>query len=588
MEEQNTNQTSGMENQKEASDVPGDKIYSSSASEKMNAIVGKKKKKKWLLPALLAAVALCAGGFMGFRKYRAAKAFSMDAVANDAVVTRQSLQDSISVSGTVAAKSSYDVTSLKEGTIIAADFEEGQRIEKGQVMYVIDAGDLDKQINMEENNLERAKKALEEKELAYRTFLADFSGRTVKSTVGGFVKQMDLKEGYTTSGGKVGSVYSDTTMELTVPFLKEQALTLAPGMAATITLSHDRQQLVGTVSHISAQESTLSGYRIVHNVTFNIPNPGGLTTEMYATAQVGDMVSAGEARLQAGVEMDLYVKLERSVQVERVLVKEGDAVGNGTPIFTITQDSYDTIVREYEAGIREAQGAFQSAQNTLEKSSSDRGNYTITAPISGEVIKKNKKVGEKIVHDSKSDNVMAIIYDLSELLIQVNVDERQLQKVEAGQRVEATTDTFLGEVFTGKVTSTSIQPTTKDNVTTYPVVITLDQSAHGKLIPGMTLTCKVIRGNVENALTIPVDCLKRGETDRVYRKKEGAQADGDVPAGYEAVPVTVGMITNDLVEIKSGLEEGDLVYSDAAYGSMDMGMEGSDMEEMGGMVIVDE
>lgn len=50
-------------------------------------------------------------------------------------------------------------------------------------------------------------------------------------------------------------------------------------------------------------------------------------------------------------------------------------------------------------------------------------NYTITAPISGTVIRKNMKAGDKITSKGSGDGVMAVIYDLSSITFSMSIDE---------------------------------------------------------------------------------------------------------------------------------------------------------------------
>ena len=58
---------------------------------------------------------------------------------NTATVIRQNITSTLSSSGTISPKDTYSITSMSEGEVVQADFEEGDRVEAGQILYRIDA-----------------------------------------------------------------------------------------------------------------------------------------------------------------------------------------------------------------------------------------------------------------------------------------------------------------------------------------------------------------------------------------------------------------------------------------------------------------
>ena len=64
-----------------------------------------------------------------------------------AVVERRNITSELSSSGTLSPKDTYEITSLVEGEIISADFEEGDQVEKGQVLYVVDSSSMESELN---------------------------------------------------------------------------------------------------------------------------------------------------------------------------------------------------------------------------------------------------------------------------------------------------------------------------------------------------------------------------------------------------------------------------------------------------------
>ncbi len=264
-----------------------------------------------------------------------------------------------------------------------------------------------------------------------------------------------------------------------------------------------------------------------------------------------------------------------NLEVEELLVHEGDYVTSGTPLFRIKAKDVEDILDSYQDAVDQAQEKIESAQSNADNKQETYDNYTITAPISGQVITKSVKAGDKIDRSSGSTtSTLAVIYDLSEVTFEMSVDELDVGRVKVGQTVNITADAMEGQTFTGKVTNISLQSSQSNGVTNYPVTVTLDEV--GDLLPGMNVDGTIILDQVDEALMIPVDSLMRG--NRVYIKDESVtEQKGNVPAGFKAVEVETGISNDDYVQITSGLSEGDEVYVDSSTSNS------TDTFQMGGM-----
>lgn len=517
-----------------------------------------KKKSRWLTGIFICVVLLLAGAVAVRRRAKPAGAPAEE--NRTAQVTRQSITSELSSSGTLAAKDTYTITSLVEGEVIAADFEEGDQVEKGQILYQLDPSSIDSELNTASNSVSRAESSYNNAAEDYAEVQSKWSGNTYKATETGYIKNLYVEAGdKINNGSQIADIYSDALMKLRLPFLREEAALIPVGSQAVITLSGTGEQLPGVVTIVSSMDETLSGGRLVRYVTITVANPGGMTGDMTATAVVGEFSCSEEGSFTVSVDktMSASISGNSSVEIAGLLVNEGDYVTEGQPVFTITEKSAKDLLESYKNSLEQAEEGLESARNKLESTQDNLENYTITAPISGQVIQKAAKVGDNISRSGNTDNAMAVIYDLSSLTFEMSIDELDIQKVEVGQAVEVTADAFEGETFTGKVTNVSLQSSYSNGVTNYPVTVTLDEA--GKLLPGMNVDGTIIIDKAENVLTIPVDSLMRGS--RVYVKDETAlSADKGVPAGFRAVEVTTGLTNDQYVEILEGLSEGDEVY----------------------------
>lgn len=609
----------------------------------------KRKKRKGksgrIVIVLIVVLAALLGGFFLYKKKTSSQKRQGDQSVSTATVKRTDISSELTASSSLSPKDTYEVTSLVEGEVIEANFEEGDVVEKGQVLYRIDASSMDSDLSSAQTSLQRAKESAQTAQSDYAEETARIAGNTYRSTASGYIKTLYIKEGDKVNNGtKIADLYDDSVMKITVPFLSGEAAEINVGDEAAVTLEDTGEQISGTVTVVSSMEETLSGGRLVKNVTVEVSNPGGLTTDTAASVTVDGFVCSAEGTFTAKTETTLSVELSgnKSLEIENLLIHEGSYVEKNSELFQVTTKTAEEYLKEFKDAVESADDNLENAENKLSNTQDNVDDYTITAPISGTVITKNAKVGDKISKSSSGTTTMAVIYDLSTMTLEMSVDELDVSSIKVGQSVEITADAVEGETFTGTVTNVSLQSSYSNGVTNYPVTVTLDDT--GSLLPGMNVDAKIILDSSENALVIPASALMRG--NRVYVKKSsdstenadtqrndssdnvgdadserknhgdgtlnadsvdrqpdaGAEASGsskgsgtdnsssksngsgksgssNVPDGFEAVQVTTGIINDDYVEILSGLSEGDEVYISSDSGSSTQ----TNQMQMGGM-----
>lgn len=538
-----------------------------------------RKKKKTVIIAAAAFVLLAAAGTAALRSSGRSAGTGRGTAVMTAPVTRQDISSRLSSSGVLKPRNSYQVSSLAEGEITSADFEVGDQVEKGQVLYRIDVSSMEEEMKAAQNSAERAARNLEEAQKDYSRAQGRFNDGIFRSGDSGYIKKIYIKAGETVSSGtKIADIEDDSIMRLKVPFLSAEAAAIGTGSTALVTLSSTGEQIPGTVTAVSSKDETLTGGRIVRYVTIEAANPGGLTTEQSAAASVGDYSSSLEGTFSPVVETILSADLPDSVTVEQLLVSEGDYAAKGAPIFRFDRESADKLMRSFWEKLDSEKDAMDSANSKIESTKSSMNNYTITAPISGTVIRKNMKAGDKITSKGSGDGVMAVIYDLSSITFSMSIDELDISKVKTGQTVQITAEAAGDASFRGIVENVSLESANNNGITTYPVSVTVKDPKG--LLPGMNVNGKILLEESKNALVIPAASLMRGNV--VYVKDPSVKAaQGEVPAGFREVTVETGIMNDEQVEVTSGLAEGDEVYlvpgAESTAGSENMG-EGMTMD----------
>ncbi len=539
-------------------------------------------KKKGVLVLIIGAAVLAAVFGLWLLKSRSARTSSEGVQGQrTAVVTKGTITSELSSSGVISPKDTYSLTTLVEGEVISADFEEGDQVTEGQILYQIDVSSMESELKSASTSLERAQKKYEKAQEDYNEAVSDYSGNTYKATRTGYIRELNIQAGdQVGQNTDIASIYNDQIMKIRVPFLAQEAAAIGAGNQAVLTLTDTEEQINGVVTAVSNMDEVLDGGRIVRYVTIEAANPGGLTSSHSAVAEINGMVCTAEGSFEAATDLVMKADLPFSVEVEAMLVHEGDYVTEGTPIFRIASKDAEDLLDTYQDAMAQAEESLESAQSKVDSTKESYDNYTITAPISGQVITKSVKEGDTISRNSgSSDTTLAVIYDLSQLTFEMSVDELDVRSVQVGQKVSVTADALEGQTFTGTVTNVSLESVQSNGVTNYPVTVTLDET--GDLLPGMNVDGVILLDQTEDALMIPIDSLMRG--NRVYVKDDTVkEAAGSVPAGFRAVEVETGLTNDDYVEIVSGLSEGEEVYVNESSKSTDAFMMGVPGGGMGG------
>lgn len=510
-----------------------------------NKVTGLSKKKKIIaivviIVIIAAAVKSCG---LGEKTAENTSTYTFD------TAVRTSIIESLSGTGTLEPADKYTVTTLLKGDILTDSFEEGDIVEADQVLYQIDSSDM-------QTTIERAEISAKSAQRSYETAVKDLDNLNVKTKVGGVVTDVLVEVGDQVSAGQeIAKVRDSATMTIELPFPADEADTFYIGQSAQVTLYGPFETLSGKVESISGASEVKAGNKIVKNVTISVENPGAISEEQIATAEVGTSGSTQSGKFKYNENRS--VNAEVSGEVVAIVNDEGSEVSSGSTIIRLESDNVTNSVQSASDSVKDAQLSLENQYETLE-------DYTIKSPIKGTVIEKKKKAGDTI--DSNAE--LCTIYDLSYLKMTMNIDELDISKVKVGQEVTVTADAVQGQTFKGKVTKINMAGTTTNGVTTYPVEVQIEDTEG--LLPGMNVSTEIIVNQVEDVVAIPVGAVVRG--DKVLVKTGNTSTDDPtVPAGYEYVNVETGISNDQYVEIKSGINEGDeIAYIFSASANMDM------------------
>ena len=476
----------------------------------------KKKKKfpKWLIFVLI--IAVLVGTIVGLRACKGGSAKAGEQPT--ATVAYGSVTKVIEGEGTIEVDR-YSATSLVKGEIIACYIEEGDYVEKDQVLYEIDSGDMENSIIRAENSLESARDN-------YKNIQEDIQELNITAPISGVIKEMHVSNGDQVNNGTViAEIIDSSTLKLKINFLQWDAEQMSIGNSAIVTVSSSGEKLPGTVTRISSGALVNSDGVAVSNVEIQVKNPGAIMPGHKATAMVGNFACADSGKFEYMASE--IVTAKQSGKIRNLSFDTADSISAGSLIATIENTTLANSLKSAEHSLENAQLSLDDLYDTLD-------NYKIKSTISGKVIQKNSKLGDKI-DNSNAQTVMAVVSDPSELSFEMVVDEIDIVQIKEGQTVQVTADALSGRRFKGIVDNVSEIGTVSNGVTTYPVKIIIEAEEDSGLIPGMNVDAVIVIESRENVLTVPNSAVQRGNIVYVEKSSPSAanagKTSGNAPGG---------------------------------------------------------
>jgi HlyD family secretion protein len=193
---------------------------------------------------------------------------------------------------------------------------------------------------------------------------------------------------------------------------------------------------------------------------------------------------------------------ERELERCRKLQARGKAV--------IAQQELDLSLANFEsakAALAVSQSTLVIAKADLEEAIVNLGYTTIRSPVKGLVLDRRINVGQTVVANLNAPSLFLIAKDLSRLEIWSSVNEADIGLIHEGQKVRFTVGAFPRDSFEGTVSKIRLNASMTQNVVTYTVVISVDNS-DGRLLPYLTVRLLFEVKAQKNVLMVPNAALR--------------------------------------------------------------------------------
>jgi len=190
-----------------------------------------------------------------------------------------------------------------------------------------------------------------------------------------------------------------------------------------------------------------------------------------------------------------------------------------------------------ETKILGAEATLLQSKATLKKALRNLSYCTICSPVDGVVIDRRVNIGQTVVSSMSTSSLFLIAKDIRKMQLWASVNEADIGRIKPGQTANFTIDAFPGEVFPGKVSKIRLNATMTQNVVTYTVEVTVDNSS-GRLLPYLTGNVVFETDRINNALTVPNAALRWSPKDSFASNEDSAiwTLEKDLP---KRIPVKV-------------------------------------------------
>ena len=455
-------------------------------------------------------------------------------------VTRGSIQSMVEGSGTTKAKDSATVTP-GSGTILELFVQEGDQVTAGQQLYRMDDTTARDAVTEAQKSVDNCNKELQ----AVYDKIAELS--ITAPHAGNLREVADLKVGDTVNeGDTIATLVNDTKLRLSLYYSYAYEGDIKVGQTAQISIPAIMAPVTGKVEQINKVRFVSPEGATHFEVVLVLDNPGTLAEGMDASAGLTAADGTPIYPYQNG-KLEYYestkITAKATGPVERVsLLNYGDVKAGQLLVQLGAKDTDEEIASK--------ENALKAAQEKLEEATKELEKYNAVAPIDGTVLQCSLTEGQEV-----SSGQGITIADTSQMIIEIQVDERNARYIKAGMMVDINQ---YGTPYVGIVESVSMTASGENGVASIPAVVTVD-NYDGSMIPGTYAEYSFVASESEDCLTVPVQAVKYVSFANVQLPEN---LDADPSAGMDDGMMDDGMMDDGMMDggmVDDGMMDGGMV-----------------------------
>jgi RND family efflux transporter MFP subunit len=327
-------------------------------------------------------------------------------------------------------------------------------------------------------------------------------------------------------------------------------------------------------------------YETVKKISETIKNTDNLVSYVKDTLtqqklSVPPAVTAHQAVLKADIAKINSI-INNLLSAKTAILNSRDAIVSATRLVAEKELSLEKLkagadalsLRSKQLNVRQKEDALAAAREHL-------ADYWIRAPFDGVVSKIDLKRG-----DSVSTGVTAAVFVTKQKMAEISLNEVDVAKVKAGQKVNLTFDAVQDLNITGEVAEVDALGAVSQGVVTYDVKIIFDTQDE-RIKPGMSVSAVIITNVKQDVLIVPGSAIKTsGGASYIEIPAENVSAESSL-SGVELKKapqrqlVETGLSNDTSAEIISGLKEGDTIITRTTVSSAKQTTQGQSILQQG-------
>ena len=231
----------------------------------------------------------------------------------------------------------------------------------------------------------------------------------------------------------------------------------------------------------------------------------------------------------------------------------------------VSQDSYDSAKSTYDQALAQItfdQATIQQRQASLDAAQVNLDYASIVSPVDGTVVSRNVTMGQTVAASFQTPTLFLIATDLTKMEVDANVSESDIGGIKLGNKATFTVDAYAKRTFEGMVSQVRQSPQTVQNVVTYDIVISVNNSDL-MLMPGMTAASRIVVDQRNDVIRVPNQALRYVPSGLAGAGQSGQAQIWILRDGQPvAIPVVTGLDDDSFTEIVSGdVKPGDRIIT---------------------------
>ncbi len=466
-------------------------------------------------------------------------------------VQKGTVISAVSGSGQVSATDQIDLKARSSGTITYVGVKPGMFVKKWQTLFSLDARDAQKAVRDAETSLETAQLDLEKftqapKSLDVQALEADEQTQEKVKVDAEKSVEKAYSDLLNTSTSPISSIITDNQTPPTITGLYNK------NIETTITITtHPENGYFAFSTTPEVIPDNTATYSAV------VPQPIG-DTGLYIKFSNTDRNQPQWIIYLPNKTVSGYAS--NLSAYNDALASKDETIKNADLKIAEDKQKIADLYQPDPLDLRAKQLVVQQKEDALVDAKANLSDYYVTAPFDGEIASVVGRVG-----DTASGTLGTII--TKQKIASISLNEVDIAKIKLGQKTTLEFDAIPDLSITGEVAEIDTMGTVSQGVVNYNVKIAFDTDSE-KIKPGMSVSASIITDVKQDVLTVPVSAVKTNNSGSYVMQFATpltltANANTGVPSSIPPVqiPVETGLSSDTLIEIVSGLKEGDQIIT---------------------------